>query len=125
MEREHNFQDTADELKMKEILTDLGYLHMHPYAVKDIEHCFKADFFVPELKLIIECDGIYWHAHPDVVKDENKILGNGLTAKERRALDATRNKELAEAGYKVLRFWEGSVNKEYVRETLKEVLVLS
>jgi very-short-patch-repair endonuclease len=46
------------------------------------------------MKLVIECDGDYWHKYP---------IG--------REIDRLRTKELLEQGFKVLRLWENEIRK--------------
>lgn len=48
----------------------------------------------PQINLVIECDGDYWHKYP-----------NGTE------LDEKRNIELEHAGYNVLRLWERDIKK--------------
>ena len=83
---------------MIEILSTLGYKFSHPYPVWGIKHAYPADFYIHDLNLIIEVDGRYYHNYP---------IG---TEK-----DAIRTQELKEAGYKVLRFWEGEFDIEKVK----------
>lgn len=51
-------QDTDIEILMKNALDNTGIKYEHPYQFG----YFMCDFAVPEKKLIIECDGIYWHS---------------------------------------------------------------
>ena len=52
------------------------------------------DFYLPELKTVIYCDGDYWHRLP------------GCKEKDER-----QNKVLKDEGYKVFRFWESEIHK--------------
>ena len=97
-----DFFNTSLELLMTDILTNLGFKFEHPYYVRDIEHAYSADFYIPSLNLIIETDGKRWHNYP---------IG--------KPLDLIRNEELKQAGYKVLRFW--GVNKDDYDFTLESV----
>ena len=54
-----------------------------------IKHGYQCDILIPSMKLVIECDGDYWHRYP---------IGNDL--------DHIRTKELIQKGFKVLRLWE-------------------
>lgn len=56
---------------------------------------FYADFFLPERKLIIECDGEYWH--------------RGKIKKDR---DKRKDKLLKELGYKVIRLEEEKIKSK-------------
>jgi len=61
-------------------------------------------YFLPKYNIIIEVDGKYWHNYPNL-----------------RPLDKIRNSELKEAGYNVLRFWEGEFNTDIVSNKLDGV----
>jgi len=70
----------------------------HKY-IKEIEHSYQCDCYIPFYNLIIEADGNYWHKYP---------IGNEI--------DHIRTKELKEKGFKVLRFWESEINKMNINE---------
>jgi very-short-patch-repair endonuclease len=53
----------------------------------------KADFYLPDKKLVIYCDGDYWHNLPNYIERDKRIT-----------------KKLLDNGYKVLRFWEKDIN---------------
>jgi very-short-patch-repair endonuclease len=64
---------------------------------------YQADLYIPELNLDIECDGRYWHNHPDRMKHDAKrdawLTSNGhkvlrLTQAEITAGDFTRLDEI-------------------------------
>jgi len=68
---------------------------------------FVCDFAIPEKKLIIECDGDYWHNREDVKKK-----------------DLAKNSYLKVAGWKVIRFWEHEIKSDitYCVKRIKEEL---
>jgi very-short-patch-repair endonuclease len=101
-------KDSKPEVLMQNILqkNDIPFVKHKP--IVDIQHSYQCDIFVPDLKLVIEVDGLYWHKYPD-----------GL---ER---DHIRTDEMREKGYKVLRFWEGQFDEEIVRNKICEVKVCS
>jgi len=66
---------------------------------------FIPDIYIPKYKLIIECDGVYWHNYP-----------YGL---ER---DKIKDKYFKENGYNVLRLWEHDINKMSKDEIYKYIL---
>ena len=85
-------KDTKIEIKIQNYLKELNIeFFTHQYI--DIEHGYQCDIFIPVLKLVIECDGIYWHHYP---------TGTDL--------DKIRTQELIEKGFKVLRLWESEIN---------------
>ena len=90
---------------MIEILDKLSIKYIHTYPVWDIEHCYAADFYIEDGKIIIETDGKYWHNYP---------IGTDK--------DIIRTKEMEAKGYKVIRFWEGEFDVEIVKAKIEEVL---
>ena len=81
------------------------------------------DILIADQKLIIQWDGEYWHGHPSKLKD-------GVPDKRqnrRMKYDKSQNLYLTKCGYKILRFWESEVLKEYkgeddyIRRTIQEV----
>lgn len=104
--KEPGYHNTKPERQMKKILKELGYEFVHSFVGLKIKHSYPADFYIAKLNLIIETDGVYWHNYP---------LGNPV--------DLVRTRELQEAGYKVIRFWEGKFNKEVVQEAIRKIEV--
>lgn len=83
------FKDSSIEIKIQSYLKDLGIEFFTHIYLSKIAHAYQCDIFIPSIKLVIECDGMYWHHYP---------IGNDL--------DHIRTKELIEKGFKVLRLWE-------------------
>lgn len=98
------YYNTKPELNMERILNTLGFSFRHPYIVSDIRHCYLADFYIPISNLIIEVDGKYWHNYPN-----------------RRPIDKIRDKELEEAGYNLIRFWEDEISETVVKCKLPNI----
>ena len=80
------------EIKIQNYLKQLGIEFFTHQYIKEIKHGYQCDILIPSMKLIIECDGNYWHKYP---------IGN--------TLDHIRNKELCEAGFRILRLWESEI----------------
>ncbi len=93
-------KDTKIEVKMQNLLKELGIKFITHRYMKEIKHAYQCDIFIRSMKLVIECDGVYWHNYP---------LGNEL--------DIIRTQELFDAGFRVLRFW-GSEVKVITKEEL-------
>ena len=75
---------------MQNILTENGYVFRKHLPCCNI--C-QPDIMFPEEKIIIQCDGDYWHDYP-----------NGLDR------DHNQDEILKENGWKVIRFWEHEIN---------------
>jgi len=87
-------KDTKIEVKVQNLLKQLGYDFFTHQYMKEIKHSYQCDIFIPALNLVIEADGNYWHKYP---------VG--------REIDYIRTKELIGYGFKVLRLWESEINE--------------
>ncbi len=119
-------KDTSIELKIQDFLTLLKIEFMtHKYM--NIKNSYQCDIFIPKQigivqKIIIECDGDFFHMNPNKFKANDKCFKNGMTAKERWKLDDDRTKELIKKGFKVLRLWEHEINKMELNK-FKSILI--
>lgn len=83
-------RNTSIELKMQHILDVNGYqFETH----KSLCNICQPDIVFPGEKIIIQCDGDYWHNYPDGTEKDRK-----------------QDKILTENGWKVIRFWEHEIN---------------
>ena len=99
-------KDTKIEVKIQEYLRLLGIDFFTHQYIKEIEHGYQCDIFIPTLSMVIECDGDYWHNFP--------------VGKE---IDHIRTRELIEQGFKVLRLWENEIkvlNLDNFKEKISE-----
>ena len=88
------------------------------YYIPDIkQYC---DFYIPQKKLIIECDGGFWHC-------DKRIFTNGPIyecQKNKIIKDKIKNDFLYKNGFELLRFWEYDIinNSDKVLNDLAEKL---
>lgn len=109
-------KDSLPEIMIQKFLKQLNIEFIPHKYIKDIEHAYQCDIFIPSVNLIIEVDGDYWHGNTN--NPRFKILNeHQIKAKEK---DNIRTKELLEKGFKVLRLWESDINKD-VAECLKKI----
>lgn len=94
------FRETSIELKIEAELQKRGINYQ-----KQVPLCKIAivDFYLPEYRIIIQCDGDYWH--------------NRIGAKEK---DENQDKVLTFNGFNVYRFWEHEINKS-VEECIDKI----
>lgn len=92
-------KDTAIEVKIQNFLKFMGIEFFTHQYIKEIEHGYQCDIFIPSLNMVIEADGNYWHKYP---------TGNEI--------DRIRTLELISKGFKVLRLWEHEIRKMDVNE---------
>ena len=98
-------KNTKIELKMKKILSNLGYSYeMHP------EMFGNPDFVLKRKKIVIFCDGDFWHGHNyDVKKPSKKFWRDKI--ERNMARDRRISRKLRSEGWAVLRFWEHDIEK--------------
>lgn len=98
--------NTKIDLKMKKILADAGYRFvMYPkmYGNPDFAHRRK--------KIIIFCDGDFWHGYKyhDKKKPPKKFWRDKIENNMRR--DQRYARKLRQDGWSVLRFWEHDIER--------------
>jgi very-short-patch-repair endonuclease len=120
------FSNTKPEIIIKEYLMSQGLVEdkdfVRQYYVKNIKNRFAADFYIPKTNTIIESDGDYFHAKQELLDKYNKEM----TPRQLKQYnnDYERTIQMHEAGYKVLRFWESQIKKEFdeVQKIIIEVI---
>ena len=85
-------KNTAIEVKLQKFLRQLGIVFVTNHYIRDINHAYPCDIFIPSKNLVIEADGNHWHNYPN---------GNEM--------DHIRTKELLANGFKVLRLWGSDI----------------
>jgi len=80
--------ETSIERLLREELERRG----EPFYQQVAFNRFHVDFVLPRLKAVIECDGEYWHRHPNVI-----------------ARDQRKDEYLASLDYRVFRFTESEI----------------
>jgi very-short-patch-repair endonuclease len=84
------FFDTIPELLIEAELKKRGINYIKQAYISG----FSVDFYLPETRTIIECDGDYWHNLPEV-----------------KIKDLKKNSVWEFNGFKVFRFWEHEIKK--------------
>jgi G:T-mismatch repair DNA endonuclease (very short patch repair protein) len=96
--------NTKPELLLKEILDKNNILYIQQ---KHIKHLFVFDFFIPKYDIFIECQGDFWHRNPSII--HKKIY---LCQEKKMLSDLNkRNNILNQDKYRLLCFWEKSLNE--------------
>lgn len=78
--------------------------------IKQVSLCknrSKIDFYLPQTKTAIYCDGDYWHTRDKKIMDSDYRI----------------SKSLIDNGYNVLRFWEFEINNPIIRNKLIEMII--
>jgi len=104
-------KDSKPEKIIQEFLTQLGIKFISHRYMKEIEHAYQCDIFIPSINLVIEADGNYVHADPRKYIFNPSARIYDYTAVERWELDYIRTKEMLYKGFGVLRLWEKDIKK--------------
>ena len=73
------------ELIVKEQLDEIGFRYVQQKRVHNGSRYFFLDFYLPDLKLVIECNGDYWHNLPEK-KERDKVLKEYVESTGRRII---------------------------------------
>lgn len=118
-------KNSSIEVKIQNFLTLLKIDFLtHKYM--KIKNGYQCDILIPKQrgikqKIIIECDGDYWHMNPKQFKPNDTIFKDGMKAKEKWNIDNNRTKQLIEKGFKVIRLWENKIKTLSIEE-FKDIL---
>lgn len=103
------FKDTKIELKVEKELQNRQINYQKQVPLCNIAN---VDFYLPEYKIIIQCDGCYWHGCPIHHPDDPTNKKNN---------DIKKDLILLSNGYKIYRFWEHEIN-ESVEKCIDRIL---
>lgn len=88
--------DTSIELKVQNQLDEMGIKYIKQKVVHDSKRCYILDFYIPALKLVIECNGDYWHNRPDRIERDNML-----------------KKYVESTGRNIIFIWEHEINDDW------------
>ncbi|WP_047155281.1 endonuclease domain-containing protein [Aneurinibacillus tyrosinisolvens] len=97
-ERE-SFRKTRIEHIMEELLSSLNVEYRYSFQLENRQY----DFILRDYKLLIECDGDYWHCNPKFYPVPKRWQ------MERRKIDELKDEIAKRNGYQILRFWEDTI----------------
>ncbi len=98
-------KDTSIEIKIQDYLKQLKINFFTHQYMSQINHAYQCDILIPSMKLVIECDGDYWHKYP---------IG--------MSIDHIRTEELLEKGFKVLRLWECEIKEMNLNQFKERIM---
>lgn len=76
------------------------------------KRCYIYDFYLPKFNLIIECHGLFWHAHPSLY-NENSVLDfpkGKIKASDIWSADSYKMKIAKKRNYNYLVIWENEID---------------
>ena len=98
------------ENKIYRYLDEIGISVISHFKFDDYYHSY--DFLISGTNIIIEVNGDFWHANPDLY-NENDVLNfpkNKVIAKDLWERDLINNKYAESKGFNVITIWEKDIN---------------
>lgn len=89
-------EPSSIEIIVQEQLDSLGIRYLQQKRVNDGNRDYWLDFYIPSLKLVIECNGDYWHSLP-----------------ERKERDKKLKEYVKSTGRKIVFIWEHEIKDEW------------
>lgn len=104
------------ESRISDMLNSLEITHTRQYSIEYRDQCSKKrrffyDIYIPQLNLIIEYNGDFWHANPRIY-NANDIMaypGGPITAKERWQAEANKLDLAKKTNHNIIVIWESEV----------------
>ena len=72
---------------------------------KRVSH-YLVDILIPNEKIVIECDGCYWHCCPECKSRKDPVI-----CETNRLYDERKDTRIIQSGYDIHRFWEHEIVK--------------
>ena len=89
------------ETDFEQILKKLGVKYQRQFHAKDIKRYY--DFYLPELNVLVEVDGDFFHSYGLVYEQMNPMQ------KKNHRVDEIKNEWAALHGYALIRIWEHDI----------------
>jgi G:T-mismatch repair DNA endonuclease (very short patch repair protein) len=107
-------KETSIEIFVKEFLESQQIKFVEQKAISFI----NVDFFVPEKKLVIQCNGDYWHSHPILFPEPNQ------TQKKNLEKDKQTDEIIKKANLHLVKIWENDIETRpgVVKERLSQIM---
>lgn len=104
----------------RDFLDKLKVRYVYQFEAKDIGRFY--DFYLPDVNLIIEIDGSYFHSDPRLVKEENM----NPMQKHNKRVDEYKDRWALMHGIPLIRIWEKDIreNPKMVMDELKKRLYI-
>lgn len=102
------------EVKLYTDLEALQIKYIPQYIVNDK---FTVDAYLPDVKIVIQVDGDYWHGNSEIYKVLNSVQ------QKRKNYDKSQDAYMDKIGIKVIRFWESDIklNPNLIIEKLRDL----
>ena len=106
------FDELCDKLKENNIELSYWYGNNEHWRWSKSKKLYFFDFFIPEIKLVIELNGDYWHCNPKIYNESYVHELRHMTAKEIWEYDDERYGIIKnELNYNLEIIWENDIRK--------------
>jgi very-short-patch-repair endonuclease len=112
MNGDFSFKKTTIEKKVETWLSENGFQFQYQVSING----FIADFACLDKKIIIECQGDFFHCNPKIEKYANPIYA---IQKRNIYRDSIKRKVYAENEWKLIELWESDINSGEFKTILK------
>nr|WP_106779844.1 DUF559 domain-containing protein [Lysinibacillus timonensis] len=116
--KRETFRKTSIEKKVEMFLIKQNINYQYSFILSGVQY----DFYLPSGKILIVCDGDFWHANPKFYPNETELydVQKRITNK-----DNLKNQIAKDKGFTLLRFWEDDINNnfEFVRKSIINALL--
>ena len=117
--------NTKPERQIKEEIVKRGYkekidfIHQYKFMNK-----FMCDFCFPKQKIVIECDGDFWHANPNEFSNKEKLHPHQIKSISRDKSKTAYITKIDQGSWTLLRFWESDIEKDVSKcvDRIEEVI---
>lgn len=101
--------NTKPEVEFKEILEEYNINYVQNFKYKG----FHFDFYIPDMDILVEIDGNYWHGKG---LNEDELNPTQLNSRKN---DLRKNKICLDTKKTLIRLWEDEINENTVKTKLK------
>jgi G:T-mismatch repair DNA endonuclease (very short patch repair protein) len=110
LKKMHSNYESIIEKKVQKLLTELNI----PYTTQFFISNRSFDIKINNSNKIIEINGDYWHANPEIYNENDTFSKNQtqMTAKDIWKSDSDKKKLANSKGYEVLYIWEKDINNK-------------
>lgn len=98
-------KSTSIENKIEKILKQNNIDYVRKYRVSINDSYKEYDFYLPQLNLLIECDGDFWHTNPKIFNEPIYEV-----QKINKENDLIKTKLAKNKKFKLVRYWESFIN---------------
>lgn len=91
-----SLKPSSIEIKLAKQLDEIGIRYIQQKHISNGIRNFYLDFYIPSLRLVIECNGDYWHNLPD-----------------RRERDKELKEYVESTGRRIIFIWEHEINDDW------------